>query len=144
MPELVKAFEAILDSGMSVTVIPPHVCRGYEVLSGEASKTGVRYEVANREEIPNVGEKVLHVVAEEGTCRGFRAQVADVLRALQSVRRLARAGHLAVFGDGEDGTHHYVPNRVTVEMNSVSDDCLMKLYVVPQNESPFGRPVAPP
>ena len=140
-----ETIEAILDSGASVIVIPPHVGRGYEIQPGEASKAGVRYKVANVEEIPNLGEKNLLVMTEEGTWRGLKAQVAEVSKALQSVRGLVKAGHLVVVGDGEDGCQHYVLNKTTGEINSVADDginYLMRLHVVPQAVSPFGGPVA--
>ena len=64
---------------------------------------------------------------------------------LQSVRGLVKAGHLVVFGDGNDGCQHYVLNKTTCEINSVADDginYLMRLHVVPLAESPFGGPVA--
>ena len=115
-------FEAILDSGATVTVIPPHIGRDYEVVPGAASKAGVRYEVANGEEIPNLGEKLLPVVTNEGSWRGMVAQVADVTKALQSVRALVRAGHVVVFGDGDCGADHYIYNKVTGETNFVKDD----------------------
>ena len=47
-----ETIEAIFDSGASVAVIPPHVGRGYEIQFGEASKAGVRHQVANGEKIP--------------------------------------------------------------------------------------------
>ena len=140
-----ETIEAILDSGASVTVIPPHFGRGYEIQPGEASRAGVRYEVANGEEIPNLGEKNLLVMTEEGTWRGLKAQVAEVTKALQSVRGLVKAGHLVVFGDGEDGCQHYILNKITGEVNNVADDginYLMRMHVVPPTMSPFGGPVA--
>ena len=140
-----ETVDAILDSGASVTVIPPHVGRGYDIQPGEASRAGVRYEVANGEEIPNLGEKNLLVMTEEGTWRGLKAQVADVSKALQSVRGLVKAGHLVVFGDGEDGCQHYVMNKATGEVNAVGDDginYLMRLHIAPQPMSPFGGQAA--
>ena len=137
--------DAILDSGASVTVIPPHVGRGYDIQPGEASRAGVRYEVANGEEIPNLWEKNLPVMTEEGTWRGLKAQVADVSKALQSVRGLVKAGHLVVFGDGEDGCQHYVMNKATGEVNAVGGDgsnYLMRLHVAPRAALPFGGPAA--
>ena len=59
--------EAILDSGATVTVIPPHVGAGHGVTEGEASKAGVKYEVANGAEIPNLGEKLMAVMTAEGS-----------------------------------------------------------------------------
>ena len=55
--------EAILDSGATVTVIPPHVGAGYDVQEGEASRAGAKYEDASGEEIPNVGEKLMAVMS---------------------------------------------------------------------------------
>ena len=136
--------EAILDSGATVTVIPPHVGVGYDVMEGEASKAGVKYEVANGEEIPNLGEKLMAVMTAEGSVRGMLAQVADVSKPLQAVRSLVRAGHLVVFGDGENGDDNYIYNKVTGEQTAVTDDginYLMGMWIIPPNEAsqPFGR-----
>ena len=114
--------EAILDSGATVTVIPPHVGREYEVVPGVASKAGVKCEVANGEEIQNLCEKLLLVVTDESSWRGMLAQVADVSKALQSVRAVVKAGHVVVFGDGECGADRYIYNKVTGETNLVKDD----------------------
>ncbi len=137
--------EAILDSGATVTVFPPNIGALYELIQGEAAKAGVTYEVANGEEIPNLGERLLAVMTAEGTTRGLRAQVADVSKPLQAVRQLTRTGHLVVFGDGPEGDDHYVLNRFTGERNEIKDDginYLMGLYIMPPEEAGFGRPVA--
>ena len=107
--------EFILDSGATATVIPPNVGKAYTIQPGDASRAGVTYEVANGEEIPNLGEKLMPVVTAEGTWRGLRAQVADVSKALQSVRTLVQAGHMVVFGGGDDGDGKYIVNKVTGE-----------------------------
>ena len=114
--------EFILDSGATATVILPNVGKAYEIQPGDASRAGVTYEVANGEEIPNLGEKLMPVVTAEGTWRGMRAQAADVTKALQSVRTLVKAGHMVVFGDGDDGDGHYIVNKITGELTSVKDD----------------------
>ena len=107
--------EFILDSGATATVIPPNVGKAYAIQPGDASRAGVTYEVANGEEIPNLGEKLMPVVTAEGTWRGLRAQVADVPKALQSVRTLVQAGHIVVFGGGDGGNDNYIVNKVTGE-----------------------------
>ena len=143
-----ETIDVILDSGATVTVFPPHVGRGYDIQPSEASKAGVRYEVANGDEIPNLGEKVIPVMTLEGSYRGVRAQIADVSKALQSVRSLVRTGHVVIFGDGEPGNEqHYVLNKMTGEKNMVMDDgtnYLMKLFVVPNPEAGFGRQLEQP
>ena len=143
-------FEAILDSGATVTVIPPSLAKEYEILEGEAAKAGVKYEIANGEEIPNLGEKLMPIMTSEGTTRGLRAQVADVSKPLQAVRSLVRSGHVVVFGDGEDGNANYIMNKLTGEVNMVKDDgtnYLLGMYVIPKAEmhaAGFTRPVPQP
>ena len=137
--------EFIFDSGATATVIPPNVGKAYAIQPGDASRAGVTYEVANGEEIPNLGEKLMPVVTAEGTWRGLRAQVADVSKALQSVRTLVQAGHMVVFGGGDDGDGNYIVNKVTGEMTSVKDDgvnYLLGFYIAPVHESGFARPEA--
>ena len=97
---------AVVESGASVIVIPPRVAGGYAIRESAASRAGVQYEIANGDEIPNLCEKLFAVVTEEGTVRGTRPQVADVSKALQSVRALVSTGHVVVFGDGGSGTEH--------------------------------------
>ena len=127
--------EFILDSGATATVIPPNVGKAYAIKPGDASRAGVTYEVANGEEIPNLGEKLMPVVTAEGTWRGLRAQVADV----------TKAGHMVVFGDGSDGNGNYIINNVTGETTVVKDDgvnYLLGVFIAPVQESGFARPEA--
>ena len=73
----------------------------------------------------------------------LRAQVADVSKALQSVRALVKAGHVVVFGAGDAGNEHCVSNEISGETNAVADDgvnYVMGMYVVPRNTAGFGRP----
>ena len=53
-----EVIEAILDSGASVVVIPPHMAGGYAIHESAASRAGVQSEVANCDEIPNLWEKL--------------------------------------------------------------------------------------
>ena len=46
-----EKLQMILDSGASVSVVPPSVGRDYEVVRGEAAMAGVRYEIADGNEI---------------------------------------------------------------------------------------------
>ena len=137
--------EFMLDSMATATVIPPTVGNAYVIQLGDAFPAGVTYEVANGEEIPNLGEKLMPVVTAEGTWRRLRAQVADVLKALQSVMTLVQAGHMFVFGDGDDGRGNYILNKSTGETTAVKDDGVnyqLGLYIAPMQESGFAWPEA--
>ena len=103
--------EAVLDSGATVIVIPAQVGQGYEITPSAASRAGVVYEIANGEEILNLGAKLMAVVTDDGAGRGLQAQVADVSKMLQSARAFVRAWHKVVFEDGDDGCSDYVYNK---------------------------------
>ena len=99
---------------------------------------GVRYEIADGNEIPNLGEKLLPIMTREGSWRALKAEVADISRALQSVRSLVKTGHRVVFGDGEGGNEHYIQNVLTGEVNAVEDDgqnYLMTYLIAPKARS---------
>ena len=85
------------------------------------------------------------VVTAEGNWRGPRAQFADVSKALQSVRTLVQAGHMVVFGDGDDGSGNYIVNKIAGEMAAVKENWvnhLLGLYITPMQESGFAWPEA--
>ena len=91
------------------------------------------YEVANGDELPNSGEKFMAVLTSEGTVRGHNSQVADVSKALQSVRALMQSNHAVVF----DSEGCVVINKESGEVNQIEDDGInFKLiyHVIPENE----------
>ena len=138
-----ERLQMILDSGASVSVVPPSVGGAYEVVRGKAAMAGVKYEIADGSQIPNLGEKLLPIVTRENTWRGIKVEVADIAQALQSVRSLVKTGHRVVFGDGPDGTAHYIEHNVTGEVNWVEDDglnYLMTYLIAPKEVAGFTRP----
>ena len=79
----------------------------------------------------------------EGTVRGTRPQVADVSKALRSVRALVKTGHVVIFEDGENGDEHYIQNRNTGEVNIMEDaglNYLMAYHISPRSASGFAWP----
>ena len=87
----------MLDSGSSVSMIPPNVGREYPMVPSEAALAAVRYEIASGNQIPNLDDKLMLVVTREGTWKGRQVEVADIARALESVRSLVKTGHKVVF-----------------------------------------------
>ncbi len=127
--------KSIMDSGASVTVVRPRTAGLYRTQESEGSKRGQVYQVANKETIPNLGEKLFPVVTDEGTLRGYSAQVADVASDLSSIRQLYHTGHMVVF----DGPDSFMVNKETGEVNIIEDDgenYNLNLWVVPPEELP--------
>ena len=78
----------ILDSGASVSVVPPSVGGEYDIVCGRAAMAGVKYEIADGSQIPNLGEKLLPIVHVK--TRG----VASRLKSQTSLKRSSRFGAL--------------------------------------------------
>ena len=136
-----EPLEVIIDSGANVSVGPRHIGKtaGYSIRESEASKAGVVYTAANGGEIPNLGERFLAVVTEEGTVRGMSQQVADVTTALEAVRANLQAGHAVIFNDdgSGNGSGSYMVNKATGEINLIHDDgrnFIMKRWIIPVQE----------
>jgi hypothetical protein len=128
-----ERLRSVMDSGASITVIPPSVGKLYQATESAASRAGVQYQVANGDELPNLGEKFLPLVTKEGNVRGMLAQVADVTMPLQSPRALYATGHLVVL----DGPNSFVLNKFSGEINTMEDDgtnYLMDTWIIPPEE----------
>ena len=61
--ELIKG---VMDSGASESVANPRTCEQYEPRPSKGSKAGMNYVSASGDVIPNLGEKVINVVAHDG------------------------------------------------------------------------------
>jgi hypothetical protein len=128
-----ERLEVLVDSGATVSVMNPSMGTAYSVVEGEASRAGVMYEVAHGDELPNIGEKFMAVLTSEGMVRGHRTQVAEVSKALQSVRALMQSNHAVVF----DTEGCFVMNKDSGETNAIEDDGInFKLiyHVIPEEE----------
>ena len=127
-----ERLESVVDSGATVSVMGPEFAKEYDVTPSEASKAGVTYQVANGDEIDNLGEKFLPVITDEGTMRGVISQVAKVTSPLTSVRQLYNSGHLVVF----DGPESFIMNKLTGELNMIQDNgtnYTIGMWVVPKD-----------
>ena len=94
-----ESIEFAVDSGASETVLAEHMVSSVMTRPNAASARGVKYEVANGETIPNLGQKELCCITDgEGLRRKVIAQVCDVSKPLMSVHRLVMAGNTVVFG----------------------------------------------
>ena len=54
-----------------------------------------------------------------------------------------KTGHKVVFGDGPDGTAHYIEHNATGDVNWVEDDgfnYLMTYLIAPKESAGFTRP----
>ena len=98
-----------MDSGATEDVIGEDMLMSVETKEGPASRRGVKYEVADGTEIPNLGEKKFTATLEEGSQRNLTVQVCGVNKALMSVKKVVAAGNRVVFDDAGS----YVEDKTT-------------------------------
>ena len=83
------------------------------------------------------------VMTREESWRGLKGEVADIARALRSVRSLVKTSYNVLFGYGAGGTEHYIVNSFAGEVNWVEDNgnhYMMTYYVAPKESAGFTRP----
>ena len=85
------------------------------------------YETANGDRIPNLGEKRFIAHTEEGLERKVTAQVADVSKALLSVKKIVAAGNRVVFDESS-----YIEDKSTGSRTWLHEDngmYMLKMWV---------------
>ena len=123
-----EVIDFAVDSGATETVINEDMISSVAVLEGPASKRGVKYEVANGDRIPNIGEKKFTSYSEEGKKRNITAQVCDVNKALLSVKKVVAAGNRVIFDD--EGS--YIEDKKTKEKMWIKEEngmYILRLWV---------------
>ena len=90
--------EATVDSGASETVMGEKTLNGViGITEGPAFERGVKYECADREQIPNLGERTFLGFTEEGQANAVAAQVCAVNQTLMSVSKGVGCGNRVAF-----------------------------------------------
>ena len=112
-PEEWIAIDVTVDSGACVTVMPPGLCPGIQIIQNDLSQNGIQYEVANGESIDNLGEKRCQVMTIGSMCpKKIVFQIADVHKPLLSVTACSDMGYDCYLGK-EGGN---LRDRVTGEI----------------------------
>ena len=110
-----QEIEITVDSGACDTVMPTSLSPQILLLESAASKSGLEYEVANGQGLPNVGEKKCIMMTENSSLpKRITFQCADVHKPLMSVSRVADLGYECILGaDGgtlrDTVTHDVIP-----------------------------------
>ena len=92
-----KVVASIMDSGAINSVAPASVST-VPLAESKGSLNGMQYHTADGTRIPNLGQKTLAAISDEGTPISQTFQIAEISRPLTSVGELADAGNVVVFG----------------------------------------------
>ena len=107
-----------VDSGATESVMQQDTLRAIPVKEGSACRKGTKYEVANGQLIPNLGERDFTGESEEGVRNSLKIQVADVNRDLLAVYKIVQNGSEVHF----DSTGSYIRNKTTGEVIWLEED----------------------
>lgn len=102
-----------VDSGAAESVMPEELCSQYPTLDTKASLSGMCYLGADGSEIPNLGERTICAIMEDGSAAKMRFQVCPVTKALGSVSRMTQAGNRVVFDSEDSHEGSYIENKYT-------------------------------
>ena len=75
-----EVLKGVMDSGASESVTCPKTCTQYEAVPSRMSKAGMNYVSASGDIIPNLGEKMIQVMTEDGKESTAKYEVAGVSR----------------------------------------------------------------
>ena len=103
--------EMPVDSGAAEVVAPMSFAPAYAVEESEASKRGVAYRAASGHRMPNMGQKKVDFVTEDGDTRRMTFQITNVTKPLASAGRITAKNHRIILDDtpGES----YIENKIT-------------------------------
>ena len=101
----------VVDSGAGETVMSPDHLPQCPREDSDDSRSHQRYEVANGESIPAMGQKRFTFVTVNGVSRRVCAQITKVNKALLSVSQVCGKDHRVVF----DKVESYIEDKVTGE-----------------------------
>ena len=89
--------ESVMDSGAAESVAPADLAPWIDAVESEGSRRGQMYVSASGDRLPNLGEKKLRVITEEGHPAVATFQLADVTRPLCSISKVCDRGNTVTF-----------------------------------------------
>jgi len=93
-----RRIKSVMDSGASDNCAPPELAPEIPIVESEGSRQGQKYTAAGGKSIDNLGEKTLDkMVVNEGAAISGTYQMAEVMRPLNSVRRVCQNGNRVIF-----------------------------------------------
>ena len=121
----------VLDSGANRSAIHPDDIAEYPVVASAGSKTGAAFTAADNKPIPNLGQRTLPVMDNDGKTAFQTHQVAEVCVPLNAVSERCDEGNMVFF------TRHggCILNETTGEMTFVPRE--QGIYVFEQWVPPY-------
>ena len=131
-----RHIEAVVDSGAAESVAPPSLAPWAPMEESPGSRRGQHYLSASGERLPNLGQKTLDVVTEDGMAATTKFQIADVTRPLCAVSKICDQDNVVVFT--RDGGFVEGPTGMRMPFRRERNVYLMDTYAL--EPAGFTRP----
>jgi hypothetical protein len=96
-----KRISGLVDSGAVDSVTNDKTAPWIPIQQTEASRSGMKYTVADGRTVPNRGQQKFCGTTEDGLPIDMGIQITDVCKTLFSVRKIKEAGNIVIFGAEE-------------------------------------------
>jgi hypothetical protein len=96
-----KKVSGLVDSGAVDSVTNDKTAPWIPIQQTAASRSGLRYTVADGRTVPNKGQQNFSGTTEDGLPIDMGIQITDVCKTLFSVRKIKEAGNIVIFGADE-------------------------------------------
>ena len=90
-------FPITSDSGACASVVPTEWCNHIPIQNTQGSESGESFRAANGVKTPNVGERLVTMMTQEGVKRDMKFSVCVVTQAFGSVSQMCQSGRRVVF-----------------------------------------------
>ena len=126
-----------IDSGAAESVLPPDYAQQFPTEESEGSRAGLNYISAGGGKLPNMGEKQITFMTNEGQGMRMKFQVAPVTKPLGSVKRIVEQGNRVVFSETEEGS--YIEHCATGQRTALTERNGVYVLDAWMLAQPFGR-----
>ena len=134
-----KQVTSIMDSGAIHSVAPPTLGKGVSIQESHGSINGLQYHTADGTRLPNLGQKTLEVVTNDGLHMQQTFQMAEVTRPLSSVGEITDKGNVVVFGR-RGGYVHNVATGSRLPFDRHQGVYLLKTWFLESGDGPSDSP----
>ena len=131
-----------MDSGASDNCGPPELAPEVPIEESAGSKRGQRYAAAGGKMIDNLGQKTVEMVTQDGKGVVGTWQMAEVVRPLNSVKKICEKGNRVIFGS-EGGIILNLSTGEEIPFGVEGDIYTLDLWLPPTVEDGGGNPGFP-
>jgi len=133
-----RKVKSVMDSGASDNCAPPELAPEVEIEESEGSRRGQKFSAAGGKTLENLGEKTLGMVTGGGADTVGTWQMVEVVRPLNSVRKVCKQGNRVLFG-AEGGIIYNIESGEQIPFGVEDEIYTLELWLPPEGQVANGK-----